>query len=239
MGTIYDRTRWLIGEEGLNQLKTSNVIIFGIGGVGGYCVEALARAGVGSITLVDFDVIDPTNLNRQIIALNSTLGMHKVAAMADRIQDINEDILVTPLQTRVTPENIHEFQLEKYDYVMDAIDDVAGKISIITRAKELGIPVISSMGTGNKMNGKFFQVADISKTHTCPLAKRIRKELRMVGINHLKVVYSSEEPARAEERTSEKKSPASISFIPPMAGILMAGEVVRDLISNIALDSLE
>lgn len=230
MGTMYDRTKWLIGEESLEKLKKANIIIFGVGGVGGYCVEALIRAGIGAITLVDFDVVDPTNINRQIIALETTVGQDKVQVMANRIQEINGKAKATPLRMRVTRENVQEFHLEKYDYIIDAIDDVDGKLTIIQKAKELNIPVISSMGTGNKLNGKNFQVADISKTHTCPLAKKIRKELRMLGIHHLKVVYSSEEPARAEAPGETSRSPASISFIPPISGLLMAGEVIRDLI---------
>lgn len=229
MGTLYDRTRWLIGEENQNLLKAARVIVFGVGGVGGYCVESFGRAGIGSITLVDFDVVDPTNINRQIIALRSTVNRPKVLVMEERLKDVNADINVEAIIKRVTDENIGEFQLEKYDYVIDAIDDVAGKIAIIKKAKEMGIPVISSMGTGNKIFGEKFQVTDISKSHTCPLAKVMRKELRKLGITHLKIVFSPEEPLRAEMPTETTKSPASISFIPPIAGLLIGGEVIRDI----------
>lgn len=231
MGTVYERTQWLIGEKGMERLKVTNVIVFGVGGVGGYCVEALARAGVGSITIVDFDIIDVTNLNRQLIGLQSTIGQEKVSVMKDRIHDINLEIKVTSLRQRVTAENIEEFQLEKFDYVIDAIDDVVGKMAIVKQAKIVCVPVISSMGTGNKIKGEAFRIADISKTHTCPLAKRIRKECRSLGINDLKVLFSIEEPSRAEVPCEMKLSPASISFIPSVAGLLIAGEVIRDILT--------
>jgi len=231
MGTVYERTQWLIGENGMDRLKNANVLVFGIGGVGGYCVEALARAGIGRLTIVDFDLIDITNLNRQIIGLQSTIGEEKVRVMAARIRDINQAIKVNPLCERVTAENIGSFHFEEFDYVIDAIDDIGGKMAIIKQAKALSVPVISSMGTGNKIRGEAFRIADISKTHTCPLAKRIRKECRSMEIEGLKVLFSIEEPARAEEPGERKTSPASISFIPSVAGLLIAGEVIRDIIT--------
>lgn len=229
MGTMYDRTSWLIGEEAMEKLKISRVIVFGLGGVGGICTEALARAGVGSIDLVDFDRVDITNLNRQVIAFHSTLGKPKTEAMAACIRDINPEARIREYGLRVTWENVGELIQPDVDYVVDAIDDVQGKLAIITRARELDLPVISSMGTGNKLQGEKFTISPIEKTHTCPLAKRIRKELKERDIRGIKVVYSPEEPFRAIEATEETRSPASISFIPPIAGLLLAGEIVRDL----------
>lgn len=229
MGTMYDRTSWLIGEEAMEKLKISRVIVFGLGGVGGICTEALARAGVGSIDLVDFDRVDITNLNRQVIAFHSTLGKPKTEAMAACIRDINPEARILEYGLRVTWENVGELIQPDVDYVVDAIDDVQGKLAIITRARELDLPVISSMGTGNKLQGEKFTISPIEKTHTCPLAKRIRKELKERDIRGIKVVYSPEEPFRAIEATEETRSPASISFIPPIAGLLLAGEIVRDL----------
>jgi tRNA A37 threonylcarbamoyladenosine dehydratase len=229
MGTMFDRTSWLIGEEAVEKLKASRVILFGLGGVGGICGEALARAGVGSITLVDFDKIDITNINRQVIAFHSTLGKPKVQVMEECIRDINPDAQVHGWIQRVTWDNVDQLIHPELDYVADAIDDVQGKLAIITRARELGLPVISSMGTGNKLQGEKFTIAPIEKTHTCPLAKRIRKELKDRNIRGVKVVFSPEEPSRAVEAGEETRSPASISFIPPIAGLLMAGEIVREL----------
>jgi len=229
MGTMYDRTSWLIGDEAMEKLKASRVIVFGLGGVGGICTEALVRAGIGSISLVDFDRVDITNLNRQVIAFHSTMGKPKTEAMASCIRDINPEARIQEYALRVTWENVGELIHPDLDYVVDAIDDVQGKLAIITRARDLGLPVISSMGTGNKLQGEKFTIAPIEKTHTCPLAKRIRKELKERNIQGVKVVYSPEEPFRAMEATVETRSPASISFIPPIAGLLMAGEIVRDL----------
>ena len=229
MGTMYDRTSWLIGEEAMEKLKISRVIVFGLGGVGGICTEALARAGVGSIDLVDFARVAITTLNRQVIAFHSTLGKPKTEAMAACIRDINPEARIREYGLRVTWENVGELIQPDVDYVVDAIDDVQGKLAIITRARELDLPVISSMGTGNKLQGEKFTISPIEKTHTCPLAKRIRKELKERDIRGIKVVYSPEEPFRAIEATEETRSPASISFIPPIAGLLLAGEIVRDL----------
>lgn len=218
-----ERTALLIGEAGLDILKYSRIAIFGIGGVGGYAAEALARAGIGTLDLVDKDVVDETNLNRQIIALHDTIGRNKVDVMAERIQNIDPEIVVHPIKMFYLPENAAEFDLSPYDYIIDAIDNITAKLELAVRAQKLQIPLISSMGTGNKLDASGFRISDISKTSGCPLAKIMRKELKQRGINHLKVVYSDMVPAR-------NRPPGSISYVPPVAGLLMAGEVVRDLL---------
>jgi len=228
MKSIYDRTEKLIGKEKLNKLKNSKVIIFGLGGVGGAVVEALARTGVGEIGIVDHDVVDITNINRQIIALASTLGKYKADAFRDRIFDINEDIQVRVFKEKLTGENIEDYSLAEYDYIIDAIDDAAAKVALIEKAKALNIPVISSMGTGNKMDPSKFKISDISKTHTCPLAKKIRKELGIRGIKDIKVLFSEEAPEQFGEKTG---APASIAFVPATAGLLIASEVIQDLLT--------
>jgi len=222
---LYQRTEMLIGPEGVARLKASKVVVFGIGGVGSFVAEALARSGVGALTLVDKDVVDVTNINRQLVALNSTVGKPKTEVMKDRIFDINPEIVVEACQIFYTPDTAPGFSLEGYDYIVDAIDNVTAKLELIVRAKQANIPIISSMGAGNKLNPAAFEVSDISKTSVCPLAKVIRRELRERGIKNLKVVYSKEEPAR-------KKPPGSIAFVPPVAGMIMAGEVVRDLLEK-------
>jgi tRNA threonylcarbamoyladenosine dehydratase len=219
----HERTALIIGENGIEILRNARVAIFGIGGVGGYAVEALARAGVGALDLIDKDVVDETNLNRQIIALHNTIGMDKVAVMAARIGQINPDIAVNPHKLFYLPENAASFDLSVYDYIVDAIDNVTAKIELACRAKEAGIPLIASMGTGNKLDATGFKIADISQTSGCPLAKVMRKELKAKGIEHLKVVYSDVIP-------SKNRPPGSISFVPPVAGLLMAGEVIRDIL---------
>ena len=220
------RTEMLIGEEGIQKLSQAHVAVFGIGGVGGYVVEALARCGVGELTLVDRDVVSSTNLNRQIIALRSTVDQLKTQVMKDRIADISPDIKVHTKDVFFLPENSHTFPFEDYDYVVDAVDTVTAKIEIIMKCQELGIPVISSMGTGNKLDPSKLQLADIYKTTMCPLAKVMRKELKTRGVKRLKVVYSTEEPV-ANHRT-----PGSLSFVPASAGLLIASAVVRDLIGK-------
>jgi tRNA threonylcarbamoyladenosine dehydratase len=219
----HERTAKLIGEQGIEILNHARVAVFGIGGVGGYAAEAFARAGIGAIDLIDKDVVDETNLNRQIIALHNTIGEDKVEVMAARIKQINPDIAVTSHKLFYLPENAESFDLSVYDYIVDAIDNVTAKIELACRAKKAGIPLISSMGTGNKLDATGFQIADISQTSSCPLAKVMRKELKVRGIEHLKVVYSNSVP-------SKNRPPGSISFVPPVAGLLMAGEVVRDLL---------
>ncbi len=228
----FSRTALLIGEAGVEKLKKSHVAVFGIGGVGGYVVEALARSGVGRLTLVDNDTVSVSNLNRQIIALHSTLGKLKTEVAAARVKDINPDIAVEVRNTFFLPENAGEFDFSAYDYVVDAIDTVSGKIALIEQAKLAGVPVISCMGAGNKLNGGAFEVADISKTSVCPLARVMRRELKKRGIAHVKVVYSKEEPLQTGARDVEsgKPLPASIAFVPSVAGLLLAGEVIKDLI---------
>lgn len=227
---MFSRTEMLIGAEALEKLKKARVAVFGVGGVGGYVVEALVRAGVGEIDLIDNDRISESNINRQIIALRSTVGRLKTEVMAERIRDINPKVKVGVYNLFFLPETPFDFR--RYDYVVDAIDTVSGKISIIERATAEKIPVISSMGTGNKLGTSVFEVADITKTSVCPLARVMRRELKKRGVEHVKVVYSKEEPKKKEtcENNGEKAVPASISFVPPMAGLTIAGEVIKDLI---------
>jgi len=227
MKSVYDRTEKLIGAEKLEKLKKSSVIVFGLGGVGGHVIEALARTGVGSIGIVDYDRVDVTNINRQIIALSSTLGSFKADVFRDRIADINGNIKVAVFREKLTVENTDIFCLKNYDYVVDAVDDVAAKIILIEKAQAYGVPVISSMGTGNKIDPSRFKISDISKTHTCPLAKKVRKELATRGLTEVKALFSDEPPER-EDKTGNH--PASIAFVPAVAGYLIAGEVVRDLL---------
>lgn len=220
----FSRTESLIGKDAVGKLLTSKVIVFGVGGVGSYVCEALARAGVGTLDIVDKDVVDVTNINRQLIALHSTVGKPKVQVCAERLKDINPQIQVMPHQCFYLPENSQQFDFSKYDYVVDAIDNVTAKIDIICKAKQAGVSVISSMGTGNKLDPMAFKVADIEKTKVCPLAKVVRKELRKRGVEGVKVVYSEEEPVNTGNRT-----PASISFVPSAAGLLIAKTVIDDL----------
>ena len=224
MSDQFERTRQLIGEEALQKLKNSKVLVFGVGGVGSYVCEALARAGVGTVEIVDKDEVDVTNINRQIIALHSTVGRPKVDVMAERMRDINPQAEIIARQCFYLPEKSAEFDFGSYDYVVDAVDNVTAKIDIIKKSKEAGTPVISSMGTGNKLDPSAFKIADIEKTKTCPLAKVVRKELRKAGIKDVKVVYSEEEPKEGAGRT-----PASISFVPSAAGLLIASAVIGDL----------
>ncbi len=223
-----ERTELLIGREGIEKLEESRVLVFGVGGVGGYVCEALVRAGVGAIEIVDNDVVSESNINRQIIASYDTLGMAKTEVMEKRMLSINpaceavrRDLFYLP----DTPEAAL-FDFSRYDYVVDAIDTTSAKIDIITRCKEAGTPVISSMGTGNKLDPSAFEITDISKTSVCPLAKVVRKELRNRGIKGVKVLYSKEEPIKTGSRT-----PGSISFVPSAAGLLIAAEVIRDLLT--------
>lgn len=220
----FSRTESLIGKDAVEKLLASKVIVFGVGGVGSYVCEALARAGVGTLDIVDKDVVDVTNINRQLIALHSTVGMPKVQVCAERLKGINPEMQVTPHQCFYLPENSQQFDFSKYDYVVDAIDNVTAKIDIICKAKAAGVSVISSMGTGNKLDPMAFKVADIEKTKVCPLAKVVRKELRKRGVEGVKVVYSEEEPVNTGNRT-----PASISFVPSAAGLLIAKTVIDDL----------
>lgn len=234
--TQFSRTELLIGEKNSNKLKNSRVAVFGLGGVGGYVAEALARSGVGALDIIDNDTVSLTNLNRQIYALHSTIGMKKTDIAEKRLRDINPDIKIKTYDVFYLPETSHIFNFEDYDYVVDAIDTVTGKIEIIVNANKKNVPVISSMGTGNKLDPTAFEIADIYKTSVCPLARVMRKELKERGIKKLKVLYSKEIPQyskkQTEEETSKKQVPSSISFVPPVAGLIIAGEVIKDLIKE-------
>lgn len=223
----FQRTERLIGQEAVTKLNNSKVIVFGVGGVGSYICEALARAGVGTMEIIDKDVVDITNINRQLVALHSTIGMPKVEVCRKRLLDINPAMKVIDRQCFYLPEKSQEFDFGQYDYVIDAVDNVTAKIDIICKAREAGVPVISSMGTGNKLDPMAFKISDIENTKVCPLAKVMRKELRKRGISGVKVVYSEEEPVSTDSRT-----PASISFVPSAAGLLIAKAVIDDLIQQ-------
>ena len=236
----YSRTRFLLGQDAMDKLKNAHVAVFGLGGVGGYAVEALARSGVGTLTLVDHDTISLTNLNRQILATRDTVGQDKVAVAAARVLSINPQIRVFPKKTFYLPETAAEFDFSQYDYVVDAIDTVTGKLMLIQQAQAAGTPIISSMGTGNKLDPTAFRVGDISQTSVCPLARIIRKECKKRGIQKLKVVYSTEDPishtlppddpAWAELPEGRNALPGSVCFVPAVAGMILAGEVIKDMI---------
>lgn len=219
----FSRTAQLLGNENVEKLFDKHVIVFGVGGVGGYVVEALARSGIGKISIVDNDVVNESNINRQIIALHSTVGMQKVEVLKNRILDINPGCQVFVYNQFFLPENSNDFDFSIYDYVVDAVDTVTAKIEIIKKSKESNVPVISSMGTGNKLNPMGFKVSDISKTKVCPLARVMRNELKKRGISKVKCVYSEENPV------IQTQTPASVAFVPPVAGLLIASEVVKDL----------
>jgi tRNA A37 threonylcarbamoyladenosine dehydratase len=246
----FSRTQLLLGEEGMDKLKSARVAVFGIGGVGGYTVEALARSGVGTIDLIDDDKVCLTNLNRQIIATRKTVGKYKVDVMKERILEINPDAVVNVHKCFYLPENKDEFDFSQYSYVVDAVDTVTAKIQLVLEAKEANVPIISCMGAGNKMNPAMFQVADIYKTSVCPLAKVMRRELKKRNVKKLKVVYSQEKPIRPKEDmsiscrtncicppgaahkcTERRDIPGSNAFVPAVAGLIIAGEVVKDLCS--------
>lgn len=227
----YERTELLLGSGAYETLSSKRVAVFGVGGVGGYTVEALARAGVGTLDLIDSDCVCLSNINRQIIATRKTLGMLKVDAAAERCRNINPDIKVNTYPVFFLPENAEDFDFSKYDYVVDAVDTVSAKIGIAQKAKELGVPAISSMGAGNKLHPELFEVADIYATSVCPLARVMRRELKKRGINSLKVVYSKEPPAETNAPVENgKKIPGSVSFVPSAAGLIIAGEVIKDLL---------
>ncbi len=225
-----ERTEMLFGKENVERLKSKRVIVFGIGGVGGNVCEALARTGVGGIDLVDNDTVSLSNINRQVIALHSTVGKKKTEAMRERILDINPNIDVNIFDVFYTRENQDIFDFAKYDYVVDAIDTVSGKIALVEQCTSKGVPIISSMGTGNKVDPLAFKVADINKTSMCPLARVMRTELRKRGIKKLKVVYSEEEPKTPfADPIDGRIPPSSCAFIPPVAGLIIASEVIKDL----------
>lgn len=230
------RTKMLIGEQAFDKLKHARVAVFGVGGVGGYAVEALARGGIGAIDIIDSDTVAPSNVNRQILALVETIGEKKVDVAERRILSIDPAIKVRKFPIFYLPETAHLFNFSDYDYVIDAIDTVSGKIELVKRANEAGVPIICSMGTGNKLDPSAFEVSDIYKTSVCPLAKVMRSLCRKNGIKKLKVVYSKEEPktphslSNAETKgTAGRISPASCSFVPPVAGFILAGEVIKDI----------
>ena len=244
----FSRTQLLLGSEGMKRLKNARVAIFGIGGVGGYAVEALARSGVGTLDLVDDDRVCLTNLNRQLHATYKTIARYKVDVAAERIAEINPKAVVHRHQTFYTPETAAQFDFMQYDYVIDAIDTVTGKLELVCQAERTGTPIISCMGAGNKLDPTAFEVADIYKTSVCPLARVMRRELKKRGIRHLKVVYSKEQPIAPEEDmsisckahcicppdtarkcTDRRQVPGSTAFVPAVAGLILAGEVVRDL----------
>ena len=244
----FSRTELLLGKEAMNKLENSRVAVFGIGGVGGYVCEALARSGVYSFDLIDDDKVCLTNLNRQIIATRKTVGQYKTEVMRDRILEINPKADVRIHQCFYLPENASDFDFSEYDYVVDAVDTVTAKIELIMRAKESGTPIISSMGAGNKLDASAFRVADIYKTKVCPLAKVMRRELKKRGVKKLKVVYSEEQPIRpiedmaiscrshcicppgAKHKCTERRDiPGSVAFVPSVVGLIIAGEVIKDL----------
>jgi len=244
----FSRTQLLLGEQAMDRLKNSRVAIFGIGGVGGYVCEALVRSGVGHFDLIDDDKVCLTNINRQIIATRSTVGKYKTEVMRDRILDINPDAEVTIHNCFFLPENADEFPFEEYDYVVDAVDTVTAKMELVMKCQEKGIPIISSMGAGNKLDGSAFRVADIYKTQMCPLAKVMRRELKKRNVKKLKVVYSEEKslrpledmaiscrtncicPPGAERKCTQRRDiPGSVAFVPSVAGLIIGGEVIKDL----------
>ncbi len=221
---IYTRTAAILGSEGVERLKGAKVLVVGVGGVGGYATEALTRAGVGNLTLVDMDKVAVSNLNRQIIATESTLGKLKVDAMMQRIIDINPSCKVTPMAMFYDETTAPVLNFAEFDYILDCIDTISSKVDLIERATACGVPIISAMGAGNKLDPTKFIVSDISKTHTDPLARAVRTRLRQRGINHLKAVFSTEKPHGVESR-----APGSLSFVPSVMGLIMAGEVIKEL----------
>ena len=238
----YSRTELLIGAEGMNRLKASLVMVFGVGGVGSHCIEALARSGIGTLILVDNDTVSVTNINRQSIAYHSTIGRMKTEVMRERIRDIDPAVTVRTYETFILPENLaglldrEEKNTEgKIDYIIDAIDTVSAKIALVEESMKRGIPLISSMGTGNKLHPERFEIADLADTSVCPLCRVMRRELKQRGITHLKVLYSKEKPvdtcgrSTGEDPGARRSLPGSISFVPPVAGLLIAGEVIREL----------
>lgn len=236
MNNQFSRTELLLGSQAMDLLAGSRVAIFGIGGVGGYVCEALVRSGVGAFDLIDNDVVSPTNLNRQIIATTKTMGMDKVEVMKERMLSINPEARVTTYKCFFLPENAQNIPFDEFDYVVDAVDTVTAKIELIMKAREYGIPIISSMGTGNKLDPSAFRITDLYKTNVCPLARVMRRELKKRGVTKLKVLYSEEKPIR---RYIDKSTPGSISFVPAVAGLMIGGEVIKDLIAAGTTDHKE
>lgn len=223
---LYARTARLLGEAGMERLKNAHVLVFGLGGVGSYIVEALARSGIGALTLVDADVVDVTNINRQLVADVSTVGMDKVEVARNRVLAVNPDCRVTVKKMLYLPEKSGEFDFSSYDYIADAIDNVSAKLSLAVEADRAGTPLIAAMGTGNKLHPEMLEIADISKTSVCPLARVMRTELRKRGVNHLKVVYSKEEPLKGMDG---ERIIGSVAFVPSVAGLMIAGEILRNI----------
>lgn len=235
MNEYFSRTISLIGEDNFLRLNNSHVAVFGIGGVGGYVCEALIRSGVGKLTIVDNDTVSPSNINRQIIATADTIGRDKVDVAKERFLSINPDAQIITKKEFFMPDTSHKFDFCEFDYIVDAIDTVTGKIEIIVKAKENNVPVISSMGTGNKLDPTLFEIDDIYKTSVCPLAKVMRYELKKRNIDSLKVLYSKEKPIKSscneESVPGRRHTPSSISFVPSVAGLIIAGEVIKDIIN--------
>ena len=246
MSADFSRTERLIGREAMDLLAQARVAVFGLGGVGGFAVEALARSGIGALDLIDDDVVSSSNVNRQILATGKTIGRAKTDVAAERVAEINPECSVRTHRTFYLPETANQFDFSEYDYVVDAIDTVTGKIQLVLAAKAAGVPIISAMGAGNKLDAAAFEVADISETDVCPLARVMRKELRRRGIEHLKVVYSREKPitpkgdlsflpsdgAVGSHDKTRRSIPGSVAFVPSVAGLLLAGEVIKDLIKK-------
>lgn len=238
MGERFDRTQRLLGADAMEKLKNAHVAVFGIGGVGGHAVEAVVRSGVGTVTIVDSDEVAVSNINRQLIATTRTVGRKKVDVMKEHLLDINPEIQVNSYCCFFLPETKENFDFSKYDYVIDAVDTVTAKLALVEACKEAGVPIISSMGAGNKLDPTAFEVTDIYKTSVCPLAKVMRKELKVRNIKHLKVVYSKEIPLApiedesfvSDEKRTRRATPGSVAFVPSVAGLILAGEVVKDLV---------
>ena len=228
------RTRALLGEDGVNRLRSAHVAVFGLGGVGGHLCEALARAGVGELTVIDGDCVSASNVNRQIIATQDTVGRPKAEVMAERILSINPECKVHPVNLFYLPENADEIDLSQFDFIADAVDTVAAKVELICRADRAGVPVIASMGAGNKLYPERFRISDISKTSVCPLAKVMRKKMKEKGIKKLDVVWSDEEPIKAQGLESEngRSTPGSLSFVPGAVGLIMAGHIIRKIVQS-------
>ena len=232
MDNQFKRTEMLIGENALNKLKNCRVAVFGIGGVGGICAEALVRSGVGTLDIVDNDIVDITNLNRQIIATHKTVGKNKVDVFEERAKEINPEVIINKHNFFFSKDTSSLFNFRNYDYVIDAIDSVSSKLELVLKSQEANTPIISSMGTGNKLNAADLEVTDIYKTSVCPLARVMRYELKKLGVKKLKVVYSKEEPIKSAVDENGKSIPASSSFVPSAAGLIIAGEVIKDLIKG-------
>ncbi len=237
MDERFIRTELLIGSEAMQKLRRSHIAVFGAGGVGGYVIEALVRSGVGTIDVIDKDTVSLSNINRQIIAADNTVGMSKTQAAAERAKLINPDVTINRYDIFYTPETADIFDFSVYDYIVDAVDTVSAKIELVVQADKHNVPIISSMGAGNKIHPEMFEIADIYKTSVCPLARVMRRELKKRNIKKLKVVYSKEEPLTPKKTLTDPDSgkivPASIAFVPSAAGLILAGEVIRDLISNV------